>query len=189
MGESWLGAGRDIANFILLTLGTGVGGAIFINGKLFTGSYGAAGELGLVTLYPDGYPCNSGNQGSLEQYASIGAIRRLTGKEPLELGQLAANGDRAALEFWQEYGKTLGAGIASLVYVLTPEAVILGGGISASAEYFFPATLAEIERRVHPYSRIGLRLLKAELGNNAGMIGAAKLACNLIDSDYFEKRR
>ncbi len=180
VGEAWLGAGREIENFILLTLGTGVGGAIFINGKLFTGSYGAAGELGLVTLYPNGYPCNSGNQGSLEQYASIGAIRRMTGKDPLELGQLAAKGDRDSLDFWQEYGKTLGAGIASLVYVLTPEAVILGGGISASAEYFFPATLAEIKRRVHPSSRAGLRLLKAELGNNAGMIGAAKLAWNLL---------
>ena len=180
VGEAWLGAGRGIQNFILLTLGTGVGGAIFIDGKLFTGSYGAAGELGLVTLYPEGYPCNSGNQGSLEQYASIGAIRRITGKEPLELGQLAAKGDRDSLDFWQQYGKTLGAGIASLVYVLTPEAVILGGGISASAEYFFPATLAEIERRVHPSSRVGLRLLKAELGSNAGMIGAAKLAWNLI---------
>ena len=181
VGEAWLGVGREIKNFILLTLGTGVGGAIFIDGKLFTGSYGAAGELGLVTLYPEGYPCNSGNQGSLEQYASISAIRRMTGKEPLELGQLAAKGDRSALDFWQEYGKTLGAGIASLVYVLTPEAVILGGGISASAEYFFPATLAEIQRRVHPSSRVGLRLLKAELGNNAGMIGAAKLAWNLLD--------
>lgn len=180
VGEAWLGAARDLKNFILLTLGTGVGGAIFIDGKLFTGSYGAAGELGLVTLYPDGYPCNSGNQGSLEQYASIGAIRRMTGKAPLELGQLAAQGDPDALAFWQAYGKTLGAGIASLVYVLTPEAVILGGGISASAEYFFPATLAEIQRRVHPSSRVGLRLLPAELGNNAGMIGAAKLAWNLI---------
>ncbi|MEM9273928.1 MAG: ROK family protein [Cyanobacteria bacterium P01_F01_bin.143] len=182
VGEAWLGAGRDIDNFILLTLGTGVGGAIFINGKLFTGSYGAAGELGLVTLYPEGYPCNSGNQGSLEQYASIGAIRRMTGKEPLELGELAAQGDRESLAFWQEYGTTLGAGITSLVYVLTPEAIILGGGISASAEYFFPATLAEINRRVHPSSRLGLKLLKAELGNRAGMIGAAKLAWNLIHS-------
>ena len=136
--------------------------------------------MGLVTLYPGGYPCNSGNQGSLEQYASIGAIRRLTGKDPLELGELAAKGDRNSLAFWQQYGKTLGAGIASLVYVLTPEAVILGGGISASAEYFFPATLAEIQRRVHPSSRVGLKLLKAALGNNAGMIGAAKLAWNLL---------
>lgn len=180
IGEAWLGAGQNIANFILLTLGTGVGGAIFLNGKLFTGSYGAAGELGLITLYPEGYPCNSGNQGSLEQYGSIGAIKRMTGKTPLELSELAQKSDRDALQFWQQYGTILGSGIASLIYVLTPEAVILGGGISASAAYFFPATEAEIKRRVHPSSRVGLQLLKAQLGSNAGTIGAAKLAWDLI---------
>jgi len=180
IGESWLGAGKNIANFILLTLGTGVGGGIFLDGKLFTGSYGAAGELGLITLYPEGYPCNSGNIGSLEQYGSIGAIKRETGKTPLELGKLAASGDRQALDFWQQYGKTLGAGITSLVYVLTPEAVILGGGISASAEYFFPSAIVEINKRVHPSSRVGLQLLKAQLGSDAGMIGAAKLGWDLI---------
>ncbi len=180
IGESWLGAGKNIANFILLTLGTGVGGGIFLDGKLFTGSYGAAGELGLITLYPEGYPCNSGNIGSLEQYGSIGAIKRETGKTPLELGKLAASGDRQALDFWQQYGKTLGAGITSLVYVLTPEVVILGGGISASAEYFFPSAIAEINKRVHPSSRVGLQLLKAQLGSDAGMIGAAKLGWELV---------
>ena len=180
-GVAGWGAGKDVANFILLTLGTGVGGAIFINGKLFTGSYGAAGELGLITLNPDGYPCNSGNRGSLEQHACNRAIERMTGKTPLELGKLAQKGDRDALQFWQQYGTTLGAGITSLLYVLTPEAVILGGGISASAEYFFPATLAEINRRVHSSSRVGLKLLKAQLGNDAGMIGAAKLAWDLLE--------
>ena len=180
IGEAWLGAGKDISNFILLTLGTGVGGGIFIDGKLFTGSYGAAGELGLITLNPDGYPCNSGNQGSLEQHCCIRAIKRMTGQTPMELATLARQGDRDALNFWQQYGTILGAGITSLLYILTPEAVILGGGISASAEYFFPTTLAEIKRRVHPSSRVDLKLLKAQLGNDAGMIGAAKLAWDLL---------
>ena len=129
IGEAWLGAAKDFEDFILLTLGTGVGGGIFLNGKLFTGRFGAAGELGLITLNPDGYPCRSGNQGSLEQYASIGSIRRATGKEPATMGQLAQAGDPMALKFWQDYGKVLGAGLASLVYVLTPEAIIIGGGI------------------------------------------------------------
>lgn len=175
IGEAWLGAGRNFRDFILLTLGTGVGGAIFINGKLFTGRCGAAGELGLITLNPDGFPCRSGNQGSLEQYASIGSILRRTGKEPAIMGELAKSGDLVALEFWQSYGRYLGAGIASLIYVLTPEAVIIGGGISASAEFFLPATLKEIEQRVVSTSRPDLQLLVAELGNNAGMLGAAKL--------------
>jgi glucokinase len=176
LGEAWLGAGRYYDNLIMLTLGTGVGGAIILNGKLFTGHLGAAAELGLITLNPDGPPCNSGNHGSLEQYTSIQAIRRQTGKEPLELGKLAQNGDRDALHFWEHYGKLLGAGLASLIYVLTPEVVIIGGGVSASSEFFLPATWSEIERRVLPSSRVNLKLLTASLGNSAGIVGAAKLA-------------
>ena len=176
LGEAWLGAGRKFQHLILLTLGTGVGGAIVLNDRLFTGHLGAAGEVGLITLNPDGPPCNSGNQGSLEQYVSVPAIRRATGKEPAALAQLAATGDREALAFWQEYGRLLGAGLASLIYVLTPEAVIIGGGVSGSARFFLPATQAEIAKRVLPSSRVDLQLLVAELGNRAGMVGAAKLA-------------
>jgi glucokinase len=181
LGEAWLGAGRRFRNLILLTLGTGVGGAIVLDGKLFTGHQGTAGELGLITLNPDGPMCNSGNQGSLEQYVSVQAIRRRTGKEPAELGAMAREGNKLALDFWESYGQDLGAGLASSIYILTPEAVILGGGVSASAEFFFPAALAEIERRVLPTSRAGLQLLTAELGNQAGMVGAAKLAWQKVE--------
>lgn len=176
LGEAWLGAGSQFQNLILLTLGTGVGGAIILDGKLFTGHQGAAGELGLITFNPDGPACNSGNQGSLEQYASVQAIRRRTGKEPDILSMMARNGDQFAVEFWQSYGRDLGIGLASLIYILTPEAVVVGGGVSASAEFFFPAALAEIEKRVLPSSRANLQLLTAKLGNQAGMVGAAKLA-------------
>jgi glucokinase len=179
LGEAWLGAGRKFKNLILLTLGTGVGGAIILNGNLFTGHRGAAGELGLITLNPEGPPCNSGNRGSLEQYLSIGAIYRATGKEPVELGLLAKAGDTEAIKFWENYGRLLGAGLASLIYVLTPEAIVIGGGISASAEFFLPATLAEIEKRVLLSSRVDLQVLTAELGNRAGIVGAAKLAWQL----------
>jgi glucokinase len=181
LGEAWLGAGRRFRNLILLTLGTGVGGAIILDGKLFTGHQGTAGELGLITLNPDGPMCNSGNHGSLEQYVSVQAIRRRTGKEPAELGVMATEGNKFALEFWGSYGHDLGIGLANLIYVLTPEAIIIGGGVSASAEFFFPAALAEIERRVLPSSRDGLQLLTAELGNQAGMVGAAKLAWQTVD--------
>lgn len=176
LGEYWIGAGKDFQDLILLTLGTGVGGAIILNGELFVGRQGTAGELGLITLDPDGPPCNSGNQGSLEQHASVQAIRRRTDLEPGELGQRALAGDREAIAFWETYGRELGAGLASLIYVLTPEAIIIGGGISASAPFFFPAAIAEIERRVLPSSREGLQILPAQLGNQAGMVGAAKLA-------------
>jgi len=183
LGEAWLGAGRQFRHLIMLTLGTGVGGAVILDGKLFVGHQGAAGELGLITLNPEGPPCNSGNQGSLEQYLSIGAIRRRTGKEPAELGILANEGNPKALEFWNHYGRDLGAGLASLIYVLTPEAIIIGGGVSASAKFFFPAAWAEIERRVLPSSRTGLQLLPATLGNQAGMAGAAKLALQMRNDE------
>ena len=176
LGEYWLGAGKKFQDVIVLTLGTGVGGAVILGGKLFVGREGAAGELGLITLNPDGPECNSGNAGSLEQYTSVRAIRRRTGLEPHELGDRAQAGDPEAIAFWQAYGRDLGAGLASLIYVLTPEAVIIGGGISASAKFFFPAVQAEIDRRVLASSRAGLQLLPAELGNQAGIVGAAKLA-------------
>jgi glucokinase len=176
LGEAWLGAGRRFQNLAVITLGTGVGGAMIVDGKLFVGHQGAAGELGLITINPDGPECNSGNRGSLEQYVSVQAIRRETGLEPLELANLAKSGDAQALKFWRDYGRYLGIGLASIIYILTPEAIIIGGGISAGAEFFLPAVRAEIERRVLPSSREDLQLLVAELGNQAGIVGAAKLA-------------
>ncbi|HIK57430.1 MAG TPA: ROK family protein [Synechococcales cyanobacterium M55_K2018_004] len=182
MGEYWRGAGRPFKDLILLTLGTGVGGAIILNGHLFTGRNGTAGELGLTTLDLQGPACNSGNRGSLEQHVSVQAIRRRTGLEPEELGRRAQAGDAEAIAFWQTYGDELGAGLASLIYVLTPEAIVIGGGICASAEFFFPSMMQAIEQRVLPSSREGLHVLVAELGNQAGMVGAAKLAWELLDT-------
>jgi glucokinase len=180
LGENWLGAGRNYRNSILLTLGTGVGGAIFLNGELFTGHAGSAGELGLISFDPDGHSCNSGNNGSLEQFLSGQAIRRITGKEPKEMGELAAAGDRSALEFWNNYGRNLGIGLTSIIYILTPEVAIIGGGISASAQYFLPAAHREIERRVMETSRPKFKLIAAQLGNQAGITGAAKLALEML---------
>jgi glucokinase len=180
VGEAWLGAGKNYNDLILLTLGTGVGGAIILNQKLFTGHLGAAGELGLITLNPNGHPCNSGNKGSLEQHCSATAIKRDTGKTAAEWGNLAANNDPDALKFWQDYGTLLGIGLTSLIYVLTPEAVIIGGGVSASAKFFLPAVEQEIQKRVLPSSREGLKVIIAQLGNQAGIVGAAKLAWDLV---------
>jgi len=176
LGEAWKGAGQQFQNLVMLTLGTGVGGAIILNGQLYVGPKGLAGELGLITLNPDGPPCNSGNRGSLEQYVSIQAIQRDTGLEPKVWGDRAAAGDPAALEFWQHYGRTLAAGLASIAYILTPEAIVLGGGISASAPYFLPTLQEELYRRVLLSSPETLPVLPAQLGNQAGMVGAAKLA-------------
>lgn len=176
LGEAWRGAGQHFRDLILLTLGTGVGGAVILNGELFTGRHGAAGELGLISVDPTGHDCNSGNRGSLEQHVSVQAVRRRTGREPHEMAQLARAGDAQAIAFWENYGRDLGVGLASLVYVLTPEAIVLGGGISASADLFLPATEDELCQRVMPAAREGLQVRVAELGNQAGMVGAARLA-------------
>ena len=180
LGEAWLGIGQTYQNLILLTLGTGVGGCIILNGQLFVGHDGCAGELGLVTLDPNGHKCHSGNTGSLEQHVSAQSIRREMGMEPGQLAALAAAGDAGAISFWQRYGKLLGIGLVSSIYVLNPEAVIIGGGISAAAPYFLPATEAEIAQRIQPHYRGSLKLLIATLGNRAGMVGAAKLAIDHI---------
>jgi glucokinase len=180
MGEKWLGAGREYRDFVLLTLGTGVGGAVFLNGELFTGRAGSAGELGLITLDAGGHPCNSGNRGSLEQFLSGQAIRRITGKEPKLMGELAAAGDPDALQFWESYGRNLGVGLASIIYILTPEVAIIGGGISASAKFFLPAAEREIEQRVMEVSRPDFKIVAAQLGNQAGIAGAAKLAWEML---------
>lgn len=176
LGEAWLGAGRPFQDMILYTLGTGVGGAVILNRQLFVGRDGAAGELGLVSVDLNGHGCNSGNRGSLEQHVSVQAIRRRTGQEPKDLAQKARAGDPKSIAFWETYGRELAAGVTSSVYVLTPEAVVIGGGISACAELFFPSLQAELERRLAFTSRAGLQVLVAELGNQAGMIGAAHLA-------------
>ncbi|MGF1461262.1 MAG: ROK family protein [Leptolyngbyaceae cyanobacterium] len=176
LGEAWLGAGCDFRDLVVLTLGTGVGGAIILDGDLFTGRTGAAGELGLITLDPKGPPCNSGNRGSLEQHCSVQAVRREMGCEPGKLAAQALMGDEAAIAYWQQYGRHLGAGLASLIYVLTPEAIILGGGISAGIDLFLPTVWQEIEQRVLPSSREGLQIVTATLVNQAGVAGAARLA-------------
>ena len=176
LGEAWLGAGRGFRDLIVLTLGTGVGGAVILNGNLFVGRTGAAGELGLITINPEGEPCNSGNAGSLEQYCSVQAVRRDMGRDPGKLAAQALMGDEDAIAYWQQYGRYLGAGLASLIYVLTPEAIILGGGISAGADLFLPTVWQAVETRVLPSSREGLQILIAKLGNQAGVAGAARLA-------------
>ena len=176
VGEAWHGAAQGFADVVLLTLGTGVGGGVLLNGALFTGHNGAAAEPGLIGVDPDGPPCNSGNRGSLEQYASIAALRRLCDQDPRQLAQAADEGDAKALAVWERYGARLGVGVSSLVYVFTPQLVLLGGGLAGAADHFLPAVRREVEQRVQAVSREGLRIEACALGNGAGRLGAAKLA-------------
>ena len=176
VGEAWWGAAKGFSDVVLLTLGTGVGGGVLLGGQLFTGHNGAAAEPGLIGVDPDGPACNSGNRGSLEQFASIAALRRLCERDPRELSQAAADGEPAALEVWERYGTRLGVGLSSLVYVFTPQLVLLGGGLAGAARHFLPAVRREVELRVQAVSREGLRIDACALGNGAGRLGAARLA-------------
>jgi glucokinase len=180
VGEAWHGAARGYSDVLLLTLGTGVGGGVLLGGSLFTGHGGAAAEPGLICIDPEGPACNSGNRGSLEQFCSIGALARESPLSPQELCRLADQGDAEALAIWQRYGRRLGVGLSSLIYVLTPELVLIGGGLSAASEHFLPAALAEVEQRVQIESRQGLELRRCALGNGAGRLGAARLALDRL---------
>jgi glucokinase len=176
VGEAWTGAARGYDDVLLLTLGTGVGGGVLLGGRLFTGHGGAAAEPGLICVDPEGPPCNSGNRGSLEQFCSIGGLGRLSPLDPKELCRRADGGNGEALAVWRAYGRWLGIGLSSLVYVLTPRLVLIGGGLSAASAHFLPAAQAELEQRVQAESRAGLELRRAALGNGAGRLGAARLA-------------
>jgi glucokinase len=176
IGEAWLGAARGADDVLLLTLGTGVGGAVLLGGQLFTGAHGTAAEPGLIGIDPDGPPCNSGNRGSLESFCSLRGLARLTSLDPVELCRLADAGDAEALAVWQRYGRLLGIGLSSLLYVLTPQRVLLGGGLSGASLHFLPAVWREVNKRVLPVCRVDLEIRRCELGNGAGRLGAAKLA-------------
>ena len=176
VGEAWKGAARGFDDVVLLTLGTGVGGGVMLSGALFTGHHGAAAEPGLITLFPDGPACNSGNRGSLEQFASITGLQRLGADDPAALAAAASRGDQDALAIWDRYGELLGTGISSLVYLFTPQLVLLGGGLAGASVHFLPAVRREVTSRVQAISREGLQIKACALGNGAGRLGAARLA-------------
>jgi len=176
VGEAWKGAASGFDDVVLLTLGTGVGGGVMLSGALFTGHHGAAAEPGLITLFPEGPACNSGNRGSLEQFASITGLQRLGADDPAALAAAASRGDQDALAIWDRYGELLGTGISSLVYVFTPQLVLLGGGLAGASTHFLPAVRREVTSRVQAISREGLQIKACALGNGAGRLGAARLA-------------
>jgi len=180
LGEHHSGAARGCSDVVLLTLGTGVGGGVLLNGVLFSGHRGAAAEPGLIGLDPEGPPCNSGNRGSLESFCSIRGLGRLSTLPPDELNRRADAGDAEALAVWQRYGERLGHGISTIVYLFTPELVLVGGGLGGASRHFLPAVWEQVKTRVQPASRDGLRIGPAALGNGAGRLGAALLAAQRL---------
>lgn len=193
LGEAWTGAARGAKNVIGVTIGTGIGGGIIIDGKLFHGSSDVAGEIGHMTIDSTGRKCGCGNYGCLEAYASGTAIatrarealvgetegvllRMCEGKLDRVTAQMvyrAANeGDLVALDVVRETARFLGAGIGALLNVLNPDVVVLAGGVVNAGEALFAPLKAEIRRRAFAPAVEACRIVPGALGASAGVVGA-----------------
>lgn len=174
LAELRLGAGRGASSMIGLTLGTGVGGVIAIDGRVHQGHDGTAGEIGHQTIVADGPRCNCGNRGCLETFARAEAIAAACGASSAEEGLARARaGDERAIGGLAEVGRYLGIGIANMITVITPDRVVIGGGISAGADLLMGSIRDELQARVHTTSLVEVEVVPAELGTWAGAIGAA----------------
>ncbi len=172
LGEKWMGAGRDVDNMVMVTLGTGIGGAIILNGKILYGMNGMAGEFGHVTVEPNGVPCGCGNHGCAERYASATAVVRMA-REAIESGQapslakaassdpefsaksiynLALQGNEDAQRIFHRFGVALGILLAGLVNTLNLEMFVIGGGVASAWDAFAPSMFAEMRDRSLVYA-------------------------------------
>jgi len=174
LAELRLGAGRGASSMVGLTLGTGIGGVLAIDGRIVQGHDGTAGELGHQTIDPDGPPCNCGNNGCLEAFARADRIAEACGTPTAgEAINRARAGDKTALAGMATVGRYLGIGIANMITVITPDRVVIGGGIAAAGDLLLDPIRAEVARRVHVTSLDKVTIALAELGTWAGAIGAA----------------
>jgi len=187
LGEKWMGAGRDVDDLVLLTLGTGIGGGIISGGRVLRGFVGMAGELGHITVIPNGNPCGCGNQGCLEKAASATAVsamakmlhlgENLSAKEVAELAAQPGEAGDKARTVWRVMGEALGAALATLVNTFNFPLYLLSGGMLPAWDLFEPHMLRILEQRSATYraTKAEMRVSKATLGNEAGLYGAAYL--------------
>ena len=182
LGEKWIGAGRGVDDLVLLTLGTGIGGGIISGGRVLHGFVGMAGEVGHITVVPNGNPCGCGNHGCLEKHASATAITAMAGL--LHLGDnltarqvydLAMAGSDKAKMVFETMGTALGTALAMLVNIFNFPLYLLSGGVLPAWDFFAPPMFAELKRRSFSYRNTETRIEKATLGNEAGLYGAAYL--------------
>jgi len=189
LGEQWRGAGMGIGSMILLTLGTGVGGGIVLNKQIWHGADGMAGELGHMTIIPDGRKCGCGNTGCLEMYASargivqsyqdaLGASEKGVRPEisSAQVYQEANKGNARAVKVMQDMGRILGIGIANLINIFNPEMVVIGGGVRDAWPLFIDSTRTEIRKRAFEVPAARTQILPSKLGDDAGTVGAAATA-------------
>ena len=186
LGEKWMGAGREVSDLVLLTLGTGIGGGIISGGRVLHGFVGMAGELGHMTVSPFGNPCGCGNTGCLEKHASATALISMgrmlqlgddiTGEDIYKMAQQQdTETGRKARHAFELVGQSLGIGLATLINIFNFPLYLLSGGVLAGWEMFAPAMFKEVETRSFTYRNTKTRIDKATLGSEAGLYGAAYL--------------
>lgn len=189
IGEWRAGAARGAQNVVMLTLGTGVGGGLILDGRPFRGATGVGAELGHIVIGLDGPPCGCGGHGHLESYAAgpvaDRAARELYGEgsDGHELVERGRKGEREAVEALAEIGRRLGAGIASLVNVFEPEVVVVGGGFGTAGELLLGPAREVLAREGLEPARDTVRVVPAELGFYAGVIGAGMIAFEALDTE------
>ncbi len=197
LGEKWMGVAKDVEHLAFLTLGTGIGGGLILDGKIWHGLSGMAAELGHITIQPEGRLCNCGNRGCLEAYASATAVVRsaedlvetgrasrklehlVNGKTALTADlvcQLAQAGDETASLVFREMGAALGIAIATFIHIFDLDTVVLGGGAIEAWDAFEEAMFQEVRRRSFVQQADPRRILKSGLGSRAGIYGVACLA-------------
>jgi glucokinase len=192
VGEMWLGAARGCCDVMSVTLGTGVGGGVILDGKLWRGSHGSAGEIGHTTVDPfSGLKCKCGNTGCLELFASATAIVRMT-RESLSLfpetrltsGELTAvrvyeagrEGDALALAVFKRFGMYLGIGLANIINLIDPQIIVITGGAANGWDLFASEMYRQVEECAFRTIAQQVKIARAECGENAGLLGAARLA-------------
>jgi len=189
IAEWRVGAGRGTNDMVMITLGTGVGGGLILDGRPYRGSRGAGAELGHVVLVHDGVRCSCGGYGHLESYVSGKAADELAREafgpaaDAHRLVRIANEGDATAVELLTEIGRKLGSGLGSIVNAYDPELIVVGGGFAAAGELLLEPAREVMEREALEPMRDGTRVVRARLGTLAGMIGAALVAFGAVDSD------
>ena len=187
LGEWRFGAGRNARYLVCLTLGTGVGGGLLFEGALYRGASGAAGELGHMVIDPTGPRCGCGARGCLEAHVGTAAILSLgrrairQGARPLTpelIAHAAQHGNARARRVWVEVGRRLGIGLANLVNLLNPDRIIIGGGVANAWRFFYPTMMATMRSQAMDVPGRAVRVVRARLGNHAGIVGAAVLVWN-----------
>lgn len=199
IGEGWIGAAENVDSFCCLTIGTGIGGGIVLNGELWRGLDGMAGELGHIIIDYNGPRCGCGGKGCLEVFASAGAIinmakHAIDNSDPLAhrlkrecqkntdmitaelIYRLAVDSDPLSISILRKIGYYLGIGLATIVNMLNIDMIVIGGGVAGAWEFFIPSAIDELKKRTYKIPADRVKITKALNGDNAGIIGAAYLA-------------